>query len=116
MGSCSPRLSGSPRKALTPPILPALAAADRCRLTRDSNDHASSSTRHVEGQVHALPSAPDDFAPFRPFRPFRRYLRSRFSEGHPLSVGLAAEFGQSRKFRYGLFAQLDWPARLRPGA
>jgi hypothetical protein len=36
--SCSPRLSGNPRKPLMPLVLPAPKAARRCRMNRDSND------------------------------------------------------------------------------
>ena len=48
-------------------ILPALAAAGRCRLNSDRNDNARSLARRVEGRVQATLASAGDFAAFPEF-------------------------------------------------
>jgi hypothetical protein len=61
-GSRSLRFSGNPGKPLMRLILPALAAAGRCRLNSDRNDNARSLTRRVGvgGDLAAFPVFPTE--------------------------------------------------------
>ena len=61
-GSRSLRFSGNPGKPLMRLMLPAPAAAGRCRMNSDRNDNARSLARRVEGQVHAMPSSARGFS------------------------------------------------------